>query len=109
MMTSFPVSTVLLLAVAGGCLAAGILLGVEVVGAITRRRERRIAQERRALNAVWRRLRDQFGIARLSWLQDFLDRPDVFDDRVKVGSAGIHACGHCHGSDSSRTTDVHRR
>lgn len=78
-MTSASISLVIL--VAGALFVAGFLTAVQLVTALTRRRERRLVRERRALNVVWRRLRDQFGIERLPWLEDFLQRPELPEDR----------------------------
>jgi hypothetical protein len=98
----------LLMLLGGGAFVAGFLTAVEVVAVVMRRRVDRLVRERRALNAVWRRLREQFGIVRLPWLQDFLDRPEVFGDRSHTGSAGVYACSRCHSSDCSRSTCGHR-
>lgn len=73
--------TPLLMLLVGGVFVAGFLTAVELSAVMMRRREARLARERRALNAVWRRLREQFGIERLPWLQDVLNRPDDIDRR----------------------------
>jgi hypothetical protein len=73
----------LVVLVAGGLFVAGFLAAVQVVAAATRRRERRLVRERQALNAVWRRLREQFGIERVPWLEDFLQRPEYLERKKR--------------------------
>jgi hypothetical protein len=95
---SVVVPVALLLLVAGGCLAVGMLIGGQCAVVVTRRREQRLSRERRALNAIWCRLRDQFGIARLPWLEDFLDRPDVFaESAAREASGAAPRCRRCDG------------
>jgi hypothetical protein len=64
-------SAMLLLLMAGGLFVVGFLGGMHLVMAMTRRREERLARERRALNAAWRRLHGRFDIERVSRLEDF--------------------------------------
>jgi len=72
----------LMVLAAGGLFVAGFLAAVQLLSVMTRRRERRLVRERQVLNAVWRRLHDQFGIERLPWMADFLQRPE-YPERKK--------------------------
>ena len=59
--------------IAGGFIfVAGFFLGWQVVSVVLDKRERQLAVEREALNAMWSRLRVRFGVDRAVFLADFL-------------------------------------
>ncbi|GAA1994574.1 hypothetical protein [Amycolatopsis minnesotensis] len=58
------------LLVGSGLFVIGFFTALQVTTALSRRRDKLRAQERRALNAVWRYLHEQYGIQRPSWLHD---------------------------------------
>jgi hypothetical protein len=65
----------LLLALVGG-LAFGLggCIGAEITLSVFREQDKQRALERRALNEIWRMVRDEFGIDKAPWMAAVLDR-----------------------------------
>ena len=72
-MSGDPYSALMLLV---GALAftAGGLLGGQAVIAAFRRRDQRLAEERRVLNRIWGVLREDFGVDKAPWMAAALER-----------------------------------
>jgi hypothetical protein len=64
----------LFLLVGGLGFAFGGCLGAQVTISAYREQDRQRARERRALNDIWRMLRDEFGIDKAPWMVRVLDR-----------------------------------